>query len=307
MANSANYQQCQLNGYADLPLALHCWGDATNHPLLFLHGFGQTAKAWESSARLLATKGYYCVALDARGHGDSGWCQGRRYEIAHHEHDVRTVVAAFNRRPIVIGASMGGLLAMTCEGADVGMFEAMILVDVTPRWEDEGVNRILEFMAASPNGFADLEEAAASVATYLPHRAKRGADAFSGLRRNLRLSQDGRYRWHWDPKLLEGVDRFKDEQLPRLLAAAPKLSLPVCLVSGGRSDVTSTQTIKEFLQLVPQAKHIEIVTAHHMVAGDANDEFSAAVIRFIEGHAAANPNYNQSEPSTGELSWQRSA
>ena len=49
----------------------------------------------------------------------------------------------------------------------------MVLVDITPRWEPAGVERILEFMRAHPFGFGSLEEAAAAIATYLPHRGAR--------------------------------------------------------------------------------------------------------------------------------------
>ncbi len=304
---SVAYRRRDLPGHADVSLALHCWGDPVATPLLFLHGFGQTAKAWESSARSLARQGHYCVALDARGHGDSGWFDGPRYEIPHFEADVRRVVDTFKQQPGLIGASMGGLLGMTCEADSPGLFELMVLVDITPRWEEKGVDRILEFMAAKPDGFADLEEAAATVATYLPHRARGGPETFNGLRKNLRLSTDGRYRWHWDPKLLNGVEDFKQEQMPRLLAAAPKLGLPVCLVSGGRSDVTSDQTIDEFIQLVPHAEHVRIGAARHMVAGDQNDEFSAAVIQFINAYQAANQTSKSTETLNGEIPWQQSA
>ncbi len=296
-------------------LALHCWGDTGGHPLLFLHGFGQTAQAWQDSASALAKQGYYCVALDARGHGDSQWCPQGEYSIAQFERDLLALLAGqFDRRPTLVGASMGGLLGMACEADQPGLFAAMVLVDITPRWEQAGVNRILDFMAAKPDGFADLEEAAATVAAYLPHRADsyadRGADAFSGLRRNLRLGDDGRYRWHWDPRMLREARTVGEQQIPRLLAAAPKLALPLCLVSGGRSDVTSSNTIDEFLALVPHAQHVAIDDAHHMVAGDENDAFADAVGSFVAASAPTNHEANNQlktkTKSNGESSWQHS-
>lgn len=56
----------------------------------------------------------------------------------------------------------------------------------------------------------------------------------------------------------------------------------VLLLSGGRSDVVSRQTVAEFMQLVPQLEHVELPQATHMVAGDANDAFTREIIRFVQ-------------------------
>ena len=74
----------------------------------------------------------------------------------------------------------------------------------------------------------------------------------------------------------------------RLQAAARRLSLPVLLVSGGRSDLVSERTIAEFMGLVPHATHTSIADATHMVVGDANDRFSATILQYLShlGNAA---------------------
>ena len=76
-----------------------------------------------------------------------------------------------------------------------------MLVDVTPRLEPGGVLRIISFMTDRPEGFASLEEAADAVAAYREHRAR--PSDLAGLAKNLRRGDDGRWRWHWDPKFLE--------------------------------------------------------------------------------------------------------
>ncbi|HEY9514020.1 MAG TPA: alpha/beta hydrolase, partial [Rhodanobacter sp.] len=48
-----------------------------------------------------------------------------------------------------------------------------------------------------------------------------------------------------------------------------------------RSDVVSQATIDEFLHLVPQAEHVQLPDATHMLAGDANDAFTSEVARFV--------------------------
>ena len=45
--------------------------------------------------------------------------------------------------------------------------------------------------------------------------------------------------------------------------------------------MVSEATINEFLGLVPHAEHVSISDAHHMVAGDRNDQFTDAIIKFL--------------------------
>ena len=53
-------------------------------------------------------------------------------------------------------------------------------------------------------------------------------------------------------------------------------------ISGTRSDVVSDTTIAEFLACVPHAHHVRVDHATHMVVGDRNDAFAAAVRDFID-------------------------
>jgi len=155
-----------------------------------------------------------------------------------------------------------------------------VLVDITPRWEAAGVARMLGFMRAHPDGFADFDEALAAVAAYLPHRAV--AKSEDELARLLRRCDDGRLRWHWDPALLDTIAVEGERYQPRLLEAARKVSVPTLLLSGGRSDVVSCETVDEFLALLPHARHIELPQATHMLAGDDNVAFTDEIEKFLQ-------------------------
>jgi len=249
--------------------------------LLFAHGFGQTRGAWGGSAAALAGQGCHCLTFDMRGHGESDRSPGGDYHMQQFADDLLALARAQPEPPILVGASMGGPLGLVVAGETrPAPFRAMVLVDITPRWETRGVQRVLAFMQAHPDGFADYAEAAAQIATYLPHRAGRKSE--EQLRPLLREGADGRLRWHWDPALLAGDLLQESERYqPRLLAAAAKVDVPVLLLSGERSDVVSRDTVDEFLQLVPHARHVEVVGATHMVAGDANDAFTREIAGFI--------------------------
>lgn len=262
-------------------LAVETCGAAGRPTLLFAHGFGQTRGAWGGTVATLAAQGCRCVSFDARGHGESGRVAGGAYHMEQFADDLRDVARAQPSPPILVGASMGGLLGLVVAGEDQPPpFRALVLVDITPRWETHGVERILAFMQAYPDGFASYAEAADRIAAYLPQR--RGRKSEAQLKPLLREGADGRLRWHWDPALLAGDFVTTGERYqPRLLAAARHVHVPVLLLSGARSDVVSHATVNEFLGLVPQARHVEVADATHMVAGDANDAFTREIARFI--------------------------
>ena len=266
----------------DLRLAVETWNPRGAPSLLFAHGFGQTRGAWKASAAALASGGCRCVTFDARGHGESDrMAAATGYHMGQFADDLLQLAAAQPQPPILVGASMGGLLGIVLAGERrPSPFRALVLVDITPRWETAGVQRILAFMQAHPDGFADYTEAAEQVAAYLPQRRER--KSAEQLRPLLREGSDGRLHWHWDPSLLAGdLVQESERYQPRLLAAAARIDMPVLLLSGGRSDVVSRGTVDEFLQLVPQARHVELAHATHMVAGDANDAFAHEVMHYV--------------------------
>lgn len=259
-------------------LAAESWGDPAGPPVILLHGGGQTRHSWQGTARRLAGHGWYVLATDQRGHGDSDWAPDGQYHLDDYVDDLHRIVAKLDRAPVLVGASLGGLVGLLGEGERQAEFlRALVLVDIVPRVEQRGEQHVRHFMAGNPRGFATLEEAADAVASYLPHRP-RPQDA-SGLERNLRL-RDGRYYWHWDVRMLQSFARGAPLR-DRLDAAARALTLPTLLIRGQISDVVSPQGAREFLAAVPQAQFVEVPGAGHMVAGDNNDVFTEAVLDFL--------------------------
>lgn len=262
----------------DVRLAADLAGPADGAPVLLLHGGGQTRGAWGGALVEGARRGFRMISADLRGHGESDWSPAADYTLTALAADVGAILSTLDGPAFVVGASMGGAaaLAYAAEGRKLA---GLVLVDVAPTVNLAGAERILAFMQAAPEGFASLEEAADAVAAYLPNRP-RPSDV-SGLRRNLRL-RDGRYHWHWDPRL------FQHRRTPRdasgLREAARRLIAPVLLVRGGRSDVVSQEGVDDFRKLAPHAEFADIAGADHMVAGDQNDAFNAAVFDFLERH-----------------------
>jgi len=274
-----------FEGADGLRLAAEGFGDPAAPPVLLLHGGGQTRHAWSGTAEALATEGWYAVTLDLRGHGDSAWCPRGDYRHTAFAADTRAVARALPRPPVLVGASLGGMSSLFALDAartagEPPLARGLVLVDIATRMQLDGARRILAFMSAHPDGFADLDEAADAIASYNPHRP-RPRDP-SGLRKNLRRHADGRYRWHWDPAFVEGrLTPTALDQLGRLDDAARGLAIPTLLVRGRQSDLLGEEDARHFLELVPHARFVDVSGAGHMVAGDRNDHFSRAVIDFL--------------------------
>jgi non-heme chloroperoxidase len=261
------------------------------------HGGGQTRHAWKGAGQILAAAGYYAVALDARGHGDSDWSSEGRYDQDAMVEDLQCVVGGCGyQRAALVGASMGGGTSLVAVGEDRVDATALVLVDIAPRIETEGVDHIRAFMNANPDGFASLEAVAASIAAYQPQRKR--PRTLVGLAKNVRVGADGRYRWHWDPQIRRFTDLDLEVREHRLRACARRVKVPTLLVRGGMSDVLSDAGVQDFMMLCPHAQYVDIPNAAHMVAGDRNDIFSGAVVDFL---SRVVPPENAMQLSTREL------
>jgi pimeloyl-ACP methyl ester carboxylesterase len=259
---------------------------------LLLHGGGQTRHAFAETADALGRSGWNAFTIDQRGHGDSEWIADGSYRAFDFAADAASVATELARRfgaaPVLIGASLGGIAGMIAEGEAAKrnlrpLFSALVLVDVTPRFDPDGAEKIRGFMRAhAVEGFASIDEAADAIAEYLPHRPRPAST--EGLRKNLRLHKDGRWRWHWDPAFFDGPhpinSEFEAQQTARV-DAARGLRIPALLVRGGSSELVREEHAAEFLKLAPHAKFVDVAGARHMVAGDRNDAFSAAILEFL--------------------------
>jgi pimeloyl-ACP methyl ester carboxylesterase len=270
---------------------------ADHPPVLFMHGGGQTRHSWDGAAQRLAMRGNLTITVDARGHGDSDWVPSQNYAFQYYGDDLLQIARQTKQRfgnhvlsPVLVGASLGGISAMLAQAriddqSTQPLFSAIILVDITPRMESSGVDKILGFMSKDVRrGFATVEEAADAIASYLPDRNR--PRTVSGLAKNLKQRGDGRWYWHWDPAFVDGPNHVVNgiaDHAQILVDAAAGISVPTLLIRGAKSELVTRQAVDEFLALVPHAQFVDIHEAGHMVAGDKNDIFTEAVIEFLDG------------------------
>lgn len=242
------------------------------------HGGGQTRHSWDKAEHQLADAGYYAINYDLRGHGDSGWSPDGDYGLDVRADDLVKVAAHGSRPLALVGASLGGITAMVAASHGLEV-DALVLVDIVPKMSPKGVAKITAFMTANPDGFASLEDAADAISAYYPDRPR--PKDLSGLNKNLRKGEDGRFRWHWDPRWMKS-DRGDPRMLLRLMDEADWTDrVPTLLVRGMKSDIVDDDGVEDLRRRIPQLEIADIRGAGHMVAGDKNDEFNAAVIEFL--------------------------
>ena len=289
-------QTIEFRGSSGLSIVADEHGPADGPVVLLLHGGGQNRLAWKGSGAALAERGYRVVALDARGHGDSAWCPDAQYEMETMAHDLLAVMEQLGAgRPAVVGASLGGITALEAHAVTEyrDLFSAVVLVDITPQVELDGVRRIVAFMTAHPDGFANLEDAAAAIGAYNPHRPPPSNAA--GLSKVLRHGADGRWHWHWDPRFMterhalmesdpETWAAQRQAMADRLHDSAGAMKAPLLLVRGLQSDLVSDDAVAALRAAAPRAQYVDVRGAGHMVAGDDNDAFTAAVTDFLSRH-----------------------
>lgn len=101
-------------------------------PLLFVHGSFTGARVWdEHFLPYFAKQGYAAHAVSLRGHGGSGGHAGALWwSLADYVTDVAQAVATLPRPPVLIGHSLGGMVAQKyLEGARV---PGVVLMASTP-------------------------------------------------------------------------------------------------------------------------------------------------------------------------------
>ena len=212
MTSTDDVRSLDLRGRDGLRLRADEFGDPDDPPVVLLHGGGQTRYAWGSTARVLAERGL--ARLPRRP------ARPRRERLARRRR-LRTRGLRRRRvrdRPRAAGAAGArGRVARRHrvdgrdrDHTDEPIARGLVLVDVAPKIEQDGAMRIGAFMSEHlEDGFGSLDEVADAVAAYNPHRPR--PTDLSGLKKNVRQREDGRWVWHWDPRFMSGKLGSRDE------------------------------------------------------------------------------------------------
>lgn len=253
---------------------LHCleWGTPTAPPLLLLHGGAAHAHWWDHIAPAFA-QDYRVLALDLRGHGDSGWFVPPAYEVEDYVADVAEVMTALNLvRPVLIGHSLGGFVAMACAIAAPQAVRALVVVDIGTRL---GGSRFLRLLRAVPPPVYRDEADLLSRFRLLPVETSASPALLREIaRHSVRAQVDGSLRLKCDRATLTRGPRDLRAQLAQI-------HCPTLFVRGEKSDNVSAATLHTLATCCPRAQGVAIEGAGHHVFLDQPEAFLRAVQTFL--------------------------
>jgi pimeloyl-ACP methyl ester carboxylesterase len=284
-----------LSGDGDLPIHVLEWSEE-GVPLVLLHGFGNDAHIYDDFAPHVAPY-YRTLAVDLRGHGDSGHDAERRYDYEFHVRDLERVTAALGiGRFVLLGHSLGGRIAALFAGTHPERMAGLILVDSGPDLDARGVMRIRldTEKAVAPDGAAaripSLTEYERMLSIAYP--AARPEAIARMARHGLRRRADGSLERKTDPAFHDGARRMspaeaadRERATTRMLwEALGRVPCPTLVVRGAASDILSPDVADRMAdEVLPQGRLAVVARASHSVMTDNPEGFAEAVCAFVLG------------------------
>ena len=242
------------------------WGNPGALPIICVHGYTSSAQAFNALARRLSDRAHI-LALDVRGHGESAWSPEGAYQYADQTADLAAVVDAFGLSQfILIGTSMGGVIAMAYAAQSPERLRGLVINDIGPDVE-AGTQRITGLVGSRPEDFATLDAAMEYRRQMSPITAARPLDDQRELALGvLRQAPDARWVWKMDPVYIEErVTRVAQGAAFRsaLWPAFAALSCPTLVVWGTDSDILSEGQARRMVETAPRGELVAVPGVGH--------------------------------------------
>jgi esterase len=284
-----------IPGAGGLPIHVLEWSHEGT-PLVFLHGFSNEAHIWDDAAPAVAPY-YRTVALDLRGHGDSGRDPESRYDYDYHVADLEAVLGALGiDRFVLVGHSLGGRIAMRFAGAHPNRLAGLVIVDSAPELDVRGTVRITVDLqrggASGGDGLSFESEAAYRDLLARAYPAVAPPLLARMAHHMLRRRDDGRYEPKLDPNWFkqrkdadEAAMQAREDTLTReMWDALAQVPCPTLVVRGAASDVMSPEIADKMAEDVLKHGQLAIVAkAGHSVMVDNPEGFTKALTAFVLG------------------------
>jgi esterase len=265
------------------------WGNAHLPPLVLLHGGALTAHTWDMSA-LLLRRHYHCIALDQRGHGDTGWTPDAQLGDDNSDLMLADTEAFIDHlgyeRVLLCGMSMGGMNAIRYAARHPERLRGLVVVDVAPVTMQEGILEMEAFRRETETmrRFEDFLERAVK---FNPQR--KPAHLKYSLMHSLKPVEDG-WTWKQDHRPRPGLERPREEleaarkaRSEALWADVRAIPTPTLLMRGEISKILSKEAADAMVAAMPDCEQVVIPSAGHSVQGDNPKAFAEALHAFISG------------------------
>lgn len=249
-----------------------------------LPGLTRNARDFEGLAGRIAGQ-WRVICPDMRGRGDSQYAKNSAtYNPLQYVQDINALFDELRiERFVVVGTSLGGLMAMLLAMIDAKRIAGAVLNDIGPVIEPSGLARIRDYVGQGRSfptwmhaARALEEEQSASFPDYDVHQW------LAMAKRVMTVGQNGRIVYDYDMKIAEPFERPGGEAgvdlWPGYMALAGR---PLLLLRGELSDLLSTETLGEMARRIPDAVAVSVRRMGHAPTLD-EPEAVQAIERLLE-------------------------
>ena len=251
------------------------WGGEGKPPFVMVHGLDRVARTFDHLATRFTSK-YRVLAIDMRGHGDSGWDPQGRYLVEDHVGDLEGVVGQLELRDLVLwGNSTGGRVVQVFAGKHPELVSRVISEDVGPERPRQIADTYAKRVQQEQAGWASQDELLAQLRKSNPRMSPAVLEPY--VRYGTKKRADGRIEWKRDPQLVKG---FVATELWRYVR---NIKAPILYIIGGRSNIVPPETQDELRKTLPNAQLVTIPDVGHYPSDEKTDEVVTIVNRFLAG------------------------
>jgi pimeloyl-ACP methyl ester carboxylesterase len=240
--------------------------DAT--PIMFLHGLSGLLEDWRFVERVAQRRRILAPELPGYGASSGEELLEDMLDFALHGWDVLDVLGLTDARPILVGHSLGGMIAaeMACLAPE--LISKLVLVDPLGLWIDE--HPIVDAFSLLPYEFSE----------YLFHDAERARALLPGAS-DLAEPEQLRDFFVANSRRLGTAGKMLFP-IPnrRLSKRIYRLRVPTLVVWGEQDRYVPTVYAQRWAALLPNAQLVRIPSAGHMLPYEQPDALAQAVTAF---------------------------
>lgn len=254
MQQQDDFHPFQFTADDGVTLRGRIYGDRNTgmRPIVCLAGLSRNSRDFHPLATLLSARGREVITLDSRGRGLSDWDPNpANYNLLREAQDVLQAAAHLGiTEADFIGTSRGGLILHFLPAMAPGLVRSIVLNDVGPVIELEGLRRIRDYLAARPEP-KDFAQAARAL------KATQGGDFtiladadWVDMADAIFREIGGKIVPDYDPALVEPLKTMDFSQPPADLweQFGSLSSIPLLIIRGENSTLLSSATVEEMLR-----------------------------------------------------------
>jgi len=259
------------------------YGNPSKAPVVCIHGLSGNAHNFDGLAAHLSGD-HHVMSIDVRGRGDSEWGPPVEYAPPVYVSDLSLMLEALEiKRVTLIGTSMGGIISMIFAGGYPQRVKRLVLNDIGPEVNPEGLKRITDYFTEAPNDFKDMAEVAAYYRANYPFLAATPEpELIEFVRWAVKPDGTGRLTWKIDPAV-RNIPRTGTAARPMdLWVPYARIAARTLVIRGAESDILAPDTAERMCRVLPGAKLVEITGVGH--APTLAEPAAVAAIREFLAH-----------------------